>query len=79
MKLPDPVSELNPLDDFGQAVLTVELSPLLMGGHHQFEGHGSAGLAPKASLGSFGSVAHAGKGAFDRVGRPDVLLVLHFT
>ena len=40
----EPVAELNPLDDLGQAVLAVEFAPFLLRQHHQPEGHGQAGL-----------------------------------
>jgi len=42
------VAELNPLDDLRQAVLTVEFSPFVLGGHHQLEGHGQSGLSAHA-------------------------------
>ena len=63
----EPVAELNPLDDLGQAVLAVELSPFLLRRHHQREGHGQPGLTAEASLGAFGSVPDGGEAAFDRI------------
>jgi hypothetical protein len=30
LNLSNPVAELNPLDEFGQSVLTIELSPLFL-------------------------------------------------
>ena len=33
MKLAEPVAELNPLDDLGQAVLAVEFAPFLLRRH----------------------------------------------
>jgi len=36
----EPVAELTPLDDLGQAVLAVEFAPFLLRRHHQLEGHG---------------------------------------
>ena len=53
MKLADPIAELNPLDDLGQAALAVEFAPFLLRRHHQLEGHGQSGLAAKASFGAF--------------------------
>ena len=35
----DAVAEFNPLDDFGQAVLTIEFAPFLPGRQHQLVGH----------------------------------------
>ena len=37
LKVAEAVAEFNPLDDFRQAVLTVELAPFLLRGHHQLE------------------------------------------
>ena len=71
----DPVAEFNPFDDFGQAVLTVELAPFLLGGQHQLMCHRQCRLAAEAAFGLGGSVADGGKGAFDRVAGPDVLPV----
>ena len=59
------VAELNPLDDLGQAILAVEFSPFLLGGHHQLEGHGQSGLAAVAPLGAFCPVPDGGEDAFD--------------
>ena len=39
LKLLDPVLKLNPLNDFGQTIGATELSPLLLGGHHQLKDH----------------------------------------
>lgn len=36
----DPIAELNPLDDLGQAVLSIELAPIFLRRDHQLEGHG---------------------------------------
>ena len=44
MKLLDAVLEGNALDDLGQTVRAVELSPLCLSGHHEPEGHGEAAL-----------------------------------
>lgn len=63
----DPVSELNPLDDLLQAILAVELSPFLLCGHHQLEGHGQPGLAAKASLGLRGAMPNGREGTLDWV------------
>lgn len=71
----DAVTEFNPLDDFRQAVLTVEFAPFLLGRQHQLVGHHQRRLATEAALCLGGSVADSGKGAFDRVGCPDVLPV----
>ncbi len=62
-----PVAELNPLDDLGQAILAVEFSPFLLGGHHQLVGHGQSGLAAEAPLGAFCAMPDGGEGAFDRI------------
>ena len=72
----DPVAELNPLDDFGQAVLPVEFAPFLLGRQHQLVGHRQRRLAAEAAFGLGGSVPDGGEGAFDRVRRSDVLPVL---
>lgn len=63
----DPVAELNPLNDFRQAVLTVKFAPFLLRRHHQLEGHGEPGLAAEASFGALCSMSDCGKGAFDGV------------
>jgi len=55
----DPVAELNPLDDLWQSILTVELAPFLLRGHHQLEGHGQSGFAAQASFGAFRSMPAA--------------------
>ncbi len=46
----EPVAELNPLDDLGQAVLAVEFAPFLLRRHHQLERHGQTSLAAEASF-----------------------------
>ena len=72
----DPVAEFNPLDDFGQAVLTVEFAPFLLGRQHQLVGHRQRRLAAEAAFGLGGSVPDGGKGALDGVRCADVLPVL---
>ena len=72
----DPVAEFNPLDDFGQAVLTVEFAPFLLGRQHQLVGHRQGCLAAQAAFGFGGSVPDGGGCTLDRVRRPDVLPVL---
>lgn len=67
LKLAQAVAELNPLDDLGQAVPAIELSPFALRRDHQLERHGEAGLAAQTSLGAFRVMAQGGKGAFDRV------------
>ena len=47
----EPVAELSPLDDLGQAVLAVEFAPFLLRRHHQLEGHGQTGFAAETSFG----------------------------
>ena len=49
--------------------------PFLLGGHHQLVGHDRCRLAAKAALGLGGSMPNGGEGAFDRIGRTDVLSV----
>lgn len=73
MKLTEIVAELNPLDEFWEAVLTIELPPFLLGGEHQLESHGEAGLAAEAAFGAFHAVTNRGEGALDRVRGADVL------
>ncbi len=51
----EAVAELSPLDDLRQAVLAVEFSPFLLGGHHQLVGHGQSALSAKAALGAYGA------------------------
>lgn len=63
----EPVAELNPLDDLGQAVSAVEFAPFLLRRHHQLEGHGQTGLSAEAPLGAFRSMSDGGEGALDRV------------
>ena len=65
----DSVAELNPFDDFGQAVLPVEFAPFLLGGQHQLVGHGQGRLAAEATFGLGGSVPDGGEGAARSVGR----------
>ena len=50
MKLAEAVAELNPFNDFGQAVPTVEFAPFSLRRHHQLESHGEAGLPAEAPL-----------------------------
>jgi hypothetical protein len=42
----DPIAELNPLDDLGQAVLSIELAPFFLLRDHQLEGHGQTPVSP---------------------------------
>ena len=80
----DPVAELNPFDDFGQAILSIEFAPFLLGRQHQLVGHRQCRLAAEAAFGLGGSVPVGGKepapdairGALDRVRRSDVLPML---
>jgi hypothetical protein len=72
----DPVAEFNPFDDFGQAILSVEFAPFLLGGQHQLVGHRQRCLAAEAAFGFCGSVADGGEGTFDGIRRPDVLPML---
>ena len=67
MKLADPIAELNPLDDLGQAILAVELAPFFLRRHHQLEGHGQTGFAAETSLGALGAMPDGRECAFDRV------------
>lgn len=66
------VAELNPLDDFRQAVLAVEFAPFPLRRHHEPEGHGQPGPATEASFGAFRAVPDGGEGAFDRIRGADV-------
>ena len=63
----EPVAELKPLDDLGQAVLAVEFAPFALRRHHQLERHGQPGLAAETPLGAFRAVPDGGEGALDRV------------
>ena len=63
----DPVAELNPLNDFRQAVLAIEFAPFALRRHHQPEGHGQTGPAAEAPLGAFRAVPDGSEGAFDRI------------
>jgi hypothetical protein len=76
LRLAEAVAELNPPDDLGQSVLTVELSPFALRRQHQFERHGQTGLPAQAALGAFGSMPHGGECALDGVRCPDVFPVL---
>ena len=68
----DTVAELNPADDLGQAVAAIEFTPFCLGGHHEPERHGEAGLAAQAALGALRSMSDGGECALDRVGRANV-------
>ena len=72
----DPVAEFNPLDDFGQAVLAVELAPFLPGREQQLVRHGQRGLSAEAALGLGGPMPDGGESALDRVRGSDVFPVL---
>ena len=63
----ETVAELNPLDDFGQAVLAVDFAPFLLRRHHQLERHGQTGLAAEAPLRAFRAMPDRCEGAFNRV------------
>ena len=63
----DSISELNPLDDLGQAVLTVELAPFFLRRDHQLEGHGQARFAAETPFGAFRAVPNGRECALDRV------------
>jgi len=67
LNVAEPVPELNPFYDFGQAVLAVEFAPFALRRHHQLERHGQPGLAAEASLGAFCAVPDGRKGALDRI------------
>ena len=67
LNVADAVAELKPCDDLGEAVLTVEFAPFLLGGHHQLVGHGQSGLAAEAPLGAFRAMPDGGEDAFDRI------------
>ena len=71
----DAVAEFNPLDDLGEAVLTVEFAPFLLGREHQLVCHGQRGLAAEAVLCLGGPMPDGGEGALDRVRGADVLSV----
>ncbi len=45
LNVAEAVAELDPLNDLGQTVLTVETSPFILCRHHQLERLGKAGLA----------------------------------
>ena len=68
MKLDEAVAELNPFDEFWQAVSPVEFPPFGLGRHHQPERHGQSGFSAEAALGPSGAVPDGGEGALDRVG-----------
>ena len=72
----DPVAELNPLDDVGQAVLAVEFAPFLLGRQHQLVCHGQRGLSAEAAPGFGGRVPDGGESALDWVRGSDVFPVL---
>ena len=61
----EAVAELNPLNDFREAVLAVEFAPFPLRRHHQLEGHGQPGLAAEASFGAFSAVPNGREGAFN--------------
>ena len=60
----DAVAEFNPLNDLGQAVLSVEFAPFLLGRQHQLVGQGQCRLAAEAAFGFGGSMPDGGIGAF---------------
>ncbi len=63
----DPVAELNPLNDLGQAVLAVKSAPFFLDRQHQLVGHGQRRLSAEAAFGLGGSVANGCEGALDQV------------
>lgn len=75
MKLAEAVAELNPVEDLRQAVLAVELSPLLLRRHYQLEGLCQPGLATEATFGTLRAVSNGRDGAFNRIRCSDVLPV----
>jgi len=75
VKLFDPVFECNPLDDLWYAVCPVEFAPFSLRRHHQLERHSQTSFATEASLGFSGTMSNSGEGAFNRIGRADVLPV----
>lgn len=76
MKLLDPVFELNPLNDLGQAVWPGDPPPFFLRSNHQPENDGQGGLPVQAALGFPGPVPDGGKDALDRVCGADVFPML---
>ena len=72
----DAVSKLHTLDQLWQLVVAVETPPVFLRGVGQLEDHGEGGLVREAAFRADRPVAHGGKGAFDRVGRAQVLPML---
>lgn len=73
----EAVAELNPFDDLGEAVSTVEFASFSLRRHHQLESHCQPGLPAQTPFGPRCAVPDRGEGAFDRVRRPDVLEANH--
>ncbi len=61
MKLLDAVLEGNPLDDLGQPIGIIQLSPFALRRHHQPAPHGAPGFATEAAPGFASSVTDGGE------------------
>jgi hypothetical protein len=72
----DAVGELYTLDQLRQLVVASEPMPVFLRGVGQLEDHGERGLVREAAFRSDGPMPHGREGAFDRVGRSQVLPVL---
>src|ERR1700686_756482 len=71
----DPVVECHTENEFWQLVVSVEPSPAFLCALEQFEDHCERGPVGQAALRSDRAVAHGSEGAFNGIGRPQVLPV----
>jgi hypothetical protein len=70
------VVEADALDDLGEPVRPVQLTPVPLGRFDQLEDHGERRPPRQAALCLGGPEPDGGEGAFNRIGRPDVRPVL---
>ena len=72
----DPVVECHTENEFWQLVVAIETTPAFLRAFEQFEDHRERGPVRQATLGSDRAMAHGSEGAFNGIGRPQVLPVL---
>ena len=72
----DPVVECHTENEFWQLVVAIETTPAFLGALKQFEDHRERRFVGQSSLRSDRAVAHGSEGAFNGIGRPQVLPVL---
>src|SRR6266478_6251831 len=72
----DPIAECHTEHEFWQLVVAIETTPAFLRGLKQFEDHRERRPVGQATLRSDRAVAYGSEGAFNWVGRPQVLPVL---